>query len=91
MRPPQPSPFVAPQEVNETDWLAIAKYAYQFRHTFTASAGDAATVLGAGNADSYAKIVRPSLPSQQNTIQHLEANGIKWINVTSQVFPGEVG
>lgn len=85
-QPPTPPPggahkaivVKAPQEITADDWRKLADYAYSFRHTLTASHDDTLSVLLAGNADSYAKIWRPNLPSQQATIQFLTAAGIGW-------------
>jgi hypothetical protein len=92
---PQPPPderhraivVKAPQEIGAAEWLTLASYAYQFRHTMTASHDDAVTVLKAGNEESYAKIYKPTLASQQATIAALEANGLKWEPLTLGTTP----
>lgn len=68
----------APQEATRAEWAQLAAYAYDLRHTITASHDDTLNLLLAGNADSYAKIYKPQLPSQQQTILFLEAAGIGW-------------
>lgn len=91
--PPPPPPVkhkaivvIAPQEIEEGQWLDIAKYAYDFRHTVTASHDDALTILKGGRSDSYVKIVFSDLPSQAQAIGLIEAAGYSWIDVTPQIF-----
>ena len=68
----------APQEISREEWLKLAGYVYEKRHTMTASHDDTLTILKAGNADSYAKIYQPDQPSQAGTIEMLEAAALRW-------------
>lgn len=71
--PPAPGKHKAivvklPQDMSETEWLEVAKYAYAFRHTMTASHDDMITVLRGGSADSY---VKAAFPERQQDVDRL--------------------
>lgn len=71
----------APQEITASEWLDLVNYAYQYKHTMTASHDDALFILQNGNTDSYAKIYKPNLPSQQQFISLLAQHNIKWVTL----------
>ena len=84
--PPPPTKHKAivvklPQEATASDWNTMTAYAYQYKHTLTASHDDALYILKSGNNESYAKIYKPSLPSQQGFIALLNEDNIGWVAV----------
>ncbi len=81
--PPPPGGYKAvvvklPQESSKNEWQAAAAYAYDFRHTITASDDDMMVVLRNGNTESLAKVAWPTRPSQLASISLLESSGFKW-------------
>lgn len=68
----------APQELTAAEWDKLAEYAYERRHTMTASHDDTLTILNGGNDDSFAKIWQPGRPSQADMIAMLEAAALRW-------------
>jgi murein DD-endopeptidase MepM/ murein hydrolase activator NlpD len=83
--PPGPPPGLhkaivvkASQEGTRQEWLALADYAYDFRHTMSASHDDTLTVLKGGNSESFVKVSFPTRPSQVETIALIEAEGYRW-------------
>lgn len=68
----------APQGLNYIDWMAVAKYAYENRHTLTQSHDDMMTILEGGNRDSYVKLVG-GRSSQPDVADLIESNGYTWV------------
>jgi hypothetical protein len=67
------------QEHAEGAWTSNATFAFNnFKRTITVSYEDMLTLMGAGNSDSYAIVVDPDYPSQQETIGMLKARGYKY-------------
>lgn len=65
----------APQEATEDVWLRSSAYAFaNYKRTMTGSSDDMLTMLLEGNEESYAIIVNPDEPSQQEAIQLLITN-----------------
>lgn len=72
----------APQEVSTANWSKLVEYSFQYKHTLTASHDDALFILKNGNVESYAKVYQPNQPSQQQFIALLEAQNLKWVELT---------
>jgi hypothetical protein len=70
------------QEHGTAIWSKAGSYAFDYRHTLTASHDDCVGLLQNGNPNSYAKIIDPQLPSQQATIQVLNQLGLNWVSLT---------
>lgn len=67
---------LGPQTATPDEWLEMARYSYQYRHTMLLSLDDAKTVIAGGNQDSYVKLAYPA--KQPDVAAALTAAGIKW-------------
>lgn len=75
-----------PQNVTLVEWLMAAEYAYQYRHTMTASHDDMTTILKGGGSNSYVKVAFPS--RQADTIALVESMGFAWVPVLADPLNG---
>lgn len=71
-----------PQEYEQNGWIESTNWAYSnYKRTQAASHHDMMTMLRAGNAESYAVIIDPWLPSQQQAIEVLSGEGFTWVRL----------
>lgn len=71
--------FKLAQEHTRAEWQAIAGLAYdEYKRTLTASHDNLIVMVGDGNAESYAVVFDPGLPSQVATIQALQEAGLNY-------------
>lgn len=71
--------FKLAQEHTLPEWHRVTDAAHaEYKRTMTASADDAIIILRGGNAESYAVIFDPELPSQAGTIERLTAAGLSY-------------
>lgn len=68
-----------PQDCTPEEFVKAASYAYQFRHTLTASHDDMLTVLRGGRPDSYVKLLWPD--RQPELPELIVTNGFSWQTV----------
>ena len=83
--PPQPPTgyksvvYKLAQEHTVDEWAGIARLAYaDSKRTTTASSDNCLVMVQDGNAESYAVVIDPSLPSQVSAIQQFTAAGISY-------------
>jgi hypothetical protein len=86
-----------PQKATELMWMAAAQYAQKFSHTMTASVDDALAILGAGNQQSYVKLLWSSDAGHEDTVARVTAAGYRIEDVplgnapVATVFTSPVG
>lgn len=67
------------QEHTADEWSGIARLAYgEYKRTMTASTDNCIVMVKDGNADSYAVVFDPQLPSQAAAIQQLQQSGVNY-------------
>jgi hypothetical protein len=79
---------LGPQTATLEEWLSMAKYSYEFRHTMMLSLDDAKTVIAGGNDTSYIKLAYPT--KQPDVAAYLTANGYTWIPILDAPTPPSV-
>lgn len=71
--------FKLAQEHTIDEWAGIARLAYaEYKRTLTASLDNAKVMVSDGDETSYVVVFDPSLPSQVETIQQLQAASISY-------------
>lgn len=68
---------LGPQTATREEWLKMAGYSYEKRHTMMLSLDDAKTVIDGGNGDSYIKLAFPA--KQADVAADLTRTGYRWV------------